>query len=605
MLRRIRRIIGFHSIRTSIILSFMALIFMLVLSISAISYTYTVNDFEQLSINYATEILDEINNNIDAYIGNMKDMATVVVENYDVKRLMSYYNRYHDVELDALQQAEIEALTKRASDHMQLVANTRGDITNIAVISKYRDIVLSDQSKTVNVHSSYNTTDWFLRPLSYKDEIFVSPSHVQTLVEKEYEWVISISKAVLDPELHEVTGTMVIDLNYRTIEAICENVNMAKTGYIYIIDPHQNIIYHPQQQLLYSGVKSEEFGKVLAMGEEDVYTMSEDGDALYICSRSETTGWIVVGVIHMSDLIRDQAAMVRFYLMMAYIAIVLAAVVAIFISTSITRPIKALENTMHLVEQGDISIRCDVAQKNEIGHLSKTFNSMLSELGRLMQDVVQGEEEKRKSEIMALQAQINPHFLYNTLDSIIWMSAAGKNDEVVEMTSALAELFRTSISQGSSLVELCVEVQNIESYLTIQKRRYKDKLTYAVDVPETLLRYMTPKLILQPIVENAVYHGIKPSLAGGHIQISVRTEGDALLLVIEDSGVGMTDEQLADILSPREKDSRGIGVNNVHNRIQLVFGQDYGLSYARREGGGTVVTMTLPALEGGSFHEDE
>ena len=378
--------------------------------------------------------------------------------------------------------------------------------------------------------------------MSYKDEIVVSPSHVQNLVSGEYKWVISISKSVLDPETGEVTGVMVIDLNYRSIEAICENAQLGKNGYIYLIDRHKNIIYHPQQQLLYSGIKSELVEEILKM--RDTYLRDDVNNRIYTRNYSELTGWSAVGVVNVDELIKDKSSIIDFYFRLAGISILFAMTFAVLISTTITNPIKMLENTMHEVEVGNFDVRSEIELNNEIGHLSKTFNVMISRIKDLMEKTVRDEEEKRRSEIRALQAQINPHFLYNTLDTIIWMSAGGKNDEVVEVTSALARLFRTSISKGENLVTLLNEVENIKSYLTIQKMRYEDKLSWRVDVPPGLLGLMTPKLILQPIVENAVYHGVKMSQAGGEIAISARTEGERLTITIADSGVGMTAEQL-------------------------------------------------------------
>ena len=511
--------------------------------------------------------------------------------------MMAFYNRHHDKRLSYIEEKELERLRANAAAHMDIVANTRSDITNIAVISKYKDVVLSDVEKEVNENSEFNVTDWYLKPMSYKDEIVVSPSHVQNLVSGEYKWVISISKSVLDPETGEVTGVMVIDLNYRSIEAICENAQLGKNGYIYLIDRHKNIIYHPQQQLLYSGVKSELVEEILKM--RDAYLRDEVNNRIYTRNYSELTGWSAVGVVNVDELIKDKSSIIDFYFRLAGISILFAMTFAVLISTTITNPIKMLENTMHQVEVGNFDVRSEIELNNEIGHLSKTFNVMISRIKDLMEKTVRDEEEKRRSEIRALQAQINPHFLYNTLDTIIWMSAGGKNDEVVEVTSALARLFRTSISKGENLVTLLNEVENIKSYLTIQKMRYEDKLSWRVDVPPGLLGLMTPKLILQPIVENAVYHGVKMSQAGGEIAISARAEGERLTITIADSGVGMTAEQLEQLFVPRPDTDRGIGVINVNNRIRLCFGEEYGLHYFSAPGEGTRVEIWLPVIEGG------
>ncbi len=595
--KKLRKALNPYSVRGTMILSFMLLISIIVLLVSLVSYYYTMNDIESISINYTVRLLGEINASIDSYIDNMKSMAKVVVENKDVRDVMAFYNRHHDKRLSYIEEKELERLRANAAAHMNIVANTRSDITNIAVISKYRDVVLSDVEKEVNENSEFNVTDWYLKPMSYKDEIVVSPSHVQNLVSGEYKWVISISKSVLDPETGEVTGVMVIDLNYRSIEAICENAQLGKNGYIYLIDRHKNIIYHPQQQLLYSGIKSELVEEILKM--RDTYLRDDVNNRIYTRNYSELTGWSAVGVVNVDELIKDKSSIIDFYFRLAGISILFAMTFAVLISTTITNPIKMLENTMHEVEVGNFDVRSEIELNNEIGHLSKTFNVMISRIKDLMEKTVRDEEEKRRSEIRALQAQINPHFLYNTLDTIIWMSAGGKNDEVVEVTSALARLFRTSISKGENLVTLLNEVENIKSYLTIQKMRYEDKLSWRVDVPPGLLGLMTPKLILKPIVENAVYHGVKMSQAGGEIAISARTEGERLTITIADSGVGMTAEQLEQLFVPRPDTDRGIGVINVNNRIRLCFGEEYGLHYFSAPGEGTRVEIWLPVIEGG------
>lgn len=291
--KKLRKALNPYSVRGTMILSFMLLISIIVLLVSLVSYYYTMNDIESISINYTVRLLGEINASIDSYIDNMKSMAKVVVENKDVRDVMAFYNRHHDKRLSYIEEKELERLRANAAAHMNIVANTRSDITNIAVISKYRDVVLSDVEKEVNENSEFNVTDWYLKPMSYKDEIVVSPSHVQNLVSGEYKWVISISKSVLDPETGEVTGVMVIDLNYRSIEAICENAQLGKNGYIYLIDRHKNIIYHPQQQLLYSGIKSELVEEILKM--RDTYLRDDVNNRIYTRNYSELTGWSAVG----------------------------------------------------------------------------------------------------------------------------------------------------------------------------------------------------------------------------------------------------------------------------------------------------------------------
>lgn len=592
---KLRRYFNFHSIKTHMVLSFMMLISMIVLFVSLVSYQYTIRDFEGLSINYTVRLLSEINAGIDSYVENMKSIAQVVVSNRDVRELMDLYVTTHGKVLSYREERQLfPELRSAVMSHLNTVKNTRNDITNVAVISKYKDVVLSDPTKSVNEYSEFNLSDWYLKPLSNRHEIIVSPSHVQNLVEGEYKWVISLSMAITN-SAGEVTGVMVIDLNYQSIEDICENAQLGKNGYIYLIDDRKNIIYHPQQQLIYSGVKSELVDEILDM--RQAFMRRDRENKIYAKNHSPVTGWSAVGVVNTDELLANRVSIIRFYFYLAAVSLVVASFIAVIISTTITKPIKALENTMHRVEEGDLTVQSDIALENEIGHLGNTFNVMVKRIKRLMDSAVANEEEKRKSEIRALQAQINPHFLYNTLDAIIWMSAAGKNEEVVEMTSALAELFRTSINKGDSLVSLANEIENIKSYLTIQKMRYGDKLAYEVRIPEDLRGWLTPKLILQPIVENAVYHGIKLSPEGGTITIGARRTQKLLILTVEDSGVGMTEEQTARLFEPKENSDRGIGIINVNDRIRLTFGGEYGLHYYSGVGKGTRVEIWLPLMD--------
>ena len=215
-----------------------------------------------------------------------------------------------------------------------------------------------------------------------------------------------------------------------------------------------------------------------------------------------------------------------------------------------------------------------------------------------MDERLRSEEQKRKSEWKALQAQIQPHFLYNTLDSIIWMSHAGRNEEVVEMTSALALLLRSSIGDGSDTNTLKKEIAHVRSYLTIQKMRYNEKLRYEIDLDPQTEDCLLPKLILQPLVENAIYHGIKVKQQGGTVRIESLLEEDRLLITVEDDGVGMTPEQLETILDKKESDAEStkIGVYNVNERLQLFFGPDAAMKYYSTPGKRTMVMLVLPIV---------
>jgi two-component system sensor histidine kinase YesM len=280
------------------------------------------------------------------------------------------------------------------------------------------------------------------------------------------------------------------------------------------------------------------------------------------------------------------------YLFTALFLIVVASIIAIILSGEISKPLKELAGSMKEVQEGHFEhAEIEILDKNEIGMLSNSFNIMTHKIQDLMEENVLEQKLKRKSELRALQSQINPHFLYNTLDSIIWMSESGKNQEVVLMTSSLAKLLRQSISNEDEIVTISSEIGYTKSYLTIQKMRYKDKLEFEIDIDESVLNECIVKLVLQPLVENAIYHGIKYKEGKGLIRITGHRE---------DNGKGMDENSLKHIFDKKDNsdNSRGVGVNNVNNRLKLYYGSDYGLTYLSEIDVGTTVEVRIPVSSG-------
>ena len=285
------------------------------------------------------------------------------------------------------------------------------------------------------------------------------------------------------------------------------------------------------------------------------------------------------------------------YLLIAFVLFMAALILAYLLSNEITKPIKSLEKSMKEVERGNFAhAALEVRDENEIGHLSRNFNMMTEEIQNLIEQRDREQQIKRKSELKVLQSQINPHFLYNTLDSIIWMAEWGKNQEVVRMTSSLAKLLRRSISNEQEEVTVAEEAEYTETYLTIQKMRYKDKLEYEIAMEPEILQEKVIKLILQPLVENAIYHGIKYKEGKGLLCIRGFRKGDRMVLEVQDDGKGMDADTLEHIFEKHKRDTRsnGVGLNNVNERIQLYYGGEYGISFQSSPGKGTKATIILP-----------
>lgn len=262
-------------------------------------------------------------------------------------------------------------------------------------------------------------------------------------------------------------------------------------------------------------------------------------------------------------------------------------------------PIRKLCEASKLVAKGDFTVRSDVESKDEIAMLADNFNDMTVEIGRLVERIREEQSNIRAMESKLLQAQINPHFLYNTLDTIVWLAEAGQNEEVVKMTSYLSEFFRTTLSKGKDFITLEEERRHVESYLQIQQFRYQDIMRYEIRMDPGILDYTVPKLTLQPLVENALYHGIKNKRGGGKILIEGLREGGRIFLEVIDDGKGMTEKELADlrryIAGCSDKGKKGFGLANVNQRIHRYYGEEYGIFFESEENKGTKAVIIIPA----------
>lgn len=276
-----------------------------------------------------------------------------------------------------------------------------------------------------------------------------------------------------------------------------------------------------------------------------------------------------------------------------------AALLSSFMARSVSKPIEELCLVTEQAAAGDFGARAEGSAGDEIAVLSDSFNSMIGKIGDLVENIRQEQLRLRDTELKLLQAQINPHFLYNTLDTIVWLAEDKQNDQVVTMVTALSEFFRTTLSEGRDFITIREEETHIRSYLQIQQLRYRDILEYEIHIPEELSFYKIMKLTVQPLVENALYHGIKNKRGMGRIVVTAALEGEKVRISVEDNGIGMTPEALEELLlkieQPAESRLGGFGLANVNERIRLNYGPEYGLSLESVYGKGTRAQVTVPA----------
>lgn len=587
------RFIGkFSSIQSVIFATVAVLILSAVVIVTGVSMKFTNTSIFENSSEYTHTIIQQMNQNIDSYIDYMENIAYLISSNEDVQ--------------DYLFDEKIDNEGRyRILNQLQTILDSRSDIRNVGIISKNGRMLINDGSKSVNQDLDLNTQEWYATALEKPNGPILTSSHVQHIISGERPWVITLSRGIRDRSgSGEKEGVFFIDLNYSAISGLCDQSTVGTKGYAFILDAKGNIVYHPQQQQLYNELQTENISLIMDTDEDTVLTGTGNDGKLYSISRSEKTGWTVVDCTNVKELLSKSRQAQSVYVLTAIILVIVALLFSRFMARSITLPIQKLRDSMKKVQEGDFSVSDVVVDsKNEIGSLTKSFDVMTHRIHELMEQNVHEQEEKRRSELKALQSQINPHFLYNTLDSIIWMAEGKKNEEVVLMTASLARLLRQSISNEDEVVPIANEVEYARGYLTIQKMRYKDKLEFQIEVDSSILYIPLIKLVLQPIIENAIYHGLKYKESKGLLIVKgFMKDGNAVLQVIDD-GVGMDEETLAHIYDKHKVNyhSNGVGVYNVQKRLKLYYGEDYGITYTSELGKGTTATITIPGRQEGQI----
>mgnify|MGYP004654174485 FL=1 len=536
-------------------------------------------------------LLAQVNLNLDGYLRNMMRVSDTV-----------YYRVIKNTEL------EREEMAQGLKDALELLyAKDRDVLVSLAVFDEGGGLICATPLAELKNSVTPSREEWFSAAVERIENLHFSTPHVQNLFEDpdlRYKWVVSLSRHVgLTRGGNVQSGVLLVDINFSGIEQICKGVSFSNgLGYLYLIDGSGEIIYHPRQQLLYAELQEE--NNLAAAGYSDgTHTEVFQSQRRQVTVKTVGyTGWKLVGVVPV-ETFRDNYSQTLFAVSLVFFSIFLLVFVNLRLSEWITAPMRQLDLAVKEQEKGAESVDFHVNGPYEVEHLSRSVQSMVSTMRRLMEDIRQHEEEKRRSELDVLQSQINPHFLYNTLDSVVWMTENGRTQEAIVMLTALARFFRISLSNGRSIIPVADELEHARNYLTIQKMRYKNRFSADIFAEPGVGALYTSKLIVQPILENAIYHGMEYADGEGEIHIRAFRAGEDVVIEVEDNGPGMPEEVVEQLLKPSQEGAvprakgSGIGLRNVHTRIRLTFGPAYGLSIRSEPDRGTLVRICLPALE--------
>ena len=571
------------SIRYTVFISFTSITIVLLLFTVMVLYARYNTQLETNRYSESVRLVEQADQSLVSLISNMLHLSDT----------LSY---------QVVKNSDITDDSVKEKIQLLYYANSNA-VTSIAVFSSEGELLATAPPGILKSSTAVKNSKWFTKALERSEDVHVMNPSVQNLyvdADGKSQWTVSFSCAAEITQNKRVEqGVILVDMRYAALSEIFRKVSLSNDGYVFLVDSDGSIIYHPKQQLIATGLEKGGFEEIAGMRSGE-YDMQVGGEKSAVIVRSVGyTGWKLVGVIPKRGLSIGSRQDILYLVLIMLIFFAFTILVNAILSTRLTVPIRKLESSVHLMEQDPENTDIYVGGSVEVQHLGQTIKNMVEIRRRLNDEIVHEQVGKQKSELNALQSQINPHFLYNTLDIIVWAIEKGKKDEALRVVSALGKFFRISLSKGKNLITVRDEIEHVRNYLMIQQIRYRDKFVFTIDAEEETLDLTTIKLVLQPIVENAIYHSIDYMSDGdGLIEIKAAIEDGLLRLSVSDNGLGMTPDVVEKLLKTPSQSKRGsgIGLKNVNDRIILYFGSDYGVTIESEPDEGTVVTLRMPVL---------
>ena len=510
-----------------------------------------------------------------------------------------------------------DLLAEEVEPEVRLLYDTYSDyVEDIALFDSAGRLLASAPAVVVREDVPVAQEDWFIQAMEQTANFHFGRPKVQRLFQEQtpqYPWVISLSSAVeLTSGTDTQLGVLLIDLKYSALEDIFRNIKLSESGYVYLMDRDGALIYHPERTLIASGLEAES-NLETAERQEGNYVETWEGRERSIIVRDVGyTGWKAVGVVEGSRFSVGSGQDILVVLIIFCIYFELLIILNSALSRKLTDPIRRLRESVIRLQEHPESGDIYIGGTLETQELGSAVQEMVRRTEQLNRDIMREHQQKVKSELTALQAQINPHFLYNTLDIIVWMIENGQKEDAIRVVTALARFFRISLSKGRNVIPVKDELEHVRNYLLIQNMRYKNKFRYTIDCDPAAAELSTIKLVVQPIVENAIYHSMEFMDGDGLIAIRAWTEGGDLLITVSDNGLGMTPDVVERLLSAAPAEERrggnsrrgsGVGLRNVQERIRLYFGEKYGVHIESEPDEGTVVTLRMAAIPFGEMED--
>ena len=568
------------SIRTKLIIGFLAILLPLVLILSIVFYSYSAKIVLKQSLEQTREIVEQFSISLDNYMGLMRNKMEILADSPTIQEELNTHQDKEDIKNDSFY--------------------SRNKRIRRIMLQIYSSVTMND----VEIYG-INETNHYLSLWSKKYEIpdkdilfenaNLSKGRSVLVNNINDADTIQMIKMVKDLQTYKPIGYIRFGLKRNYIEKMAKNINFGSDGGVVIFDENLNKI----SGIAHDSVLSKLLKEKPSIGNFSYSEGKNEYTAVHI--HSDSTGWTTVGVIPLRYINKDLAGIQYLTVIIIVLTIIIGVTVSVIIAQSLILPLENTVNALEKFSRGDFAVRLKENRCDEIGKLNRIFNKAIKEINELMQKVTQSEILNKEMEFKTLQSQMNPHFLYNTLDTINWLAFKEKQTEICNLVAAISSLIRASISNKKSIITIEQELDYVKNYIYIQHIRYKDRFDIIYDIDESLLKQAVPKLIIQPIVENAIIHGIENSKNKNLLYISVKRENECIVIIVKDTGIGMTDEKVSELLKEplnaegdEQKAHTNLGLYAVHKRIQLMYGDLYGLTVQSQAGEGTTVTLHIP-----------
>ena len=539
-----------------------------ILLLSGAVYWFASNLLMSETISKTHDLLEMSGANIGTYIARVKGESNVFAGSPSLRQYLS---------------DDEESLRTGLLSQIDTLLQNDSSIKSIVVVSKDGRILSNEKNLDMSVSSDMMKEDWYIESIHNTMPVLTG-ARMQSFSSDKDNWVISVSTEITG-DSGDNLGVLLMDMEYSVIEDHLRSLDLGREGYVFLLNDKGEPVYHKDTSYFSDPDKLAQLLEIQSAG--DGYDKASN---LLTCqTQIEKTGWTMVGVVSLDTLKMLERQLFEAVLLTGGLLFIAVLLIGILFTRRLSTPMADLERGMNEIEKlAEVRIRKNSFYEVEL--LAGNYNRMIHRIRILMDEISDKEKTLRHAELNALVRQINPHFLYNTLDTIVWMAEFNDSTRVIALTKSLAAFFRLSLSGGRELITVGDELEHVRQYLYIQKERYGDKLNYTIHAPEEVLDYTVPKIILQPIAENSIYHGIKPLDRPGQITITVQEEGEKLIFTVSDNGAGCRpDAAAADNPSRPGK----VGLKNVDERLKLYYGPGYGVTIHSAPGAGCRVELTV------------